>query len=419
MTELEACIRLQTAFGVASPVPGRIAASVPSIAEFLTAGRTEWTLSGLLTAAQLDRLEHTDGRAAEQILHQCEYYGYGAVGISERAYPQRLRMIRNAPAVLYIHGTLPQMDREAAIAMVGTREATPTGARVAWQLAHDMARQGAVIVSGGALGIDAAAHSGALRAGGRTVAVLGCGFRSNYLPQNARLREQIARTCALVSEYPPQAPVGPGSFPNRNRIISGLSLGVVVVEAGLRSGALITANDAAAQGRDVFAVPGNPLSGASAGVNQLIRTGAIAAFSADDVLSRYRTEFADVLRERPRDQETEAAQIQTELSADLPPDAAAEPTTLHSTKRPRRAAAAPAEPDEMPAAAEWTPPDCSPKAVQLWRALTAQPQPLDALAVAAGLSARDALAAITELELAQRIESLPGRQYASVSTAKG
>ncbi len=146
MTELEACIRLQTAFGVASPVPGRIAASVPSIAEFLTAGRTEWTLSGLLTAAQLDRLEHTDGRAAEQILHQCEYYGYGAVGISERAYPQRLRMIRNAPAVLYIHGTLPQMDREAAIAMVGTREATPTGARVAWQLAHDMARQGAVIV---------------------------------------------------------------------------------------------------------------------------------------------------------------------------------------------------------------------------------------------------------------------------------
>ncbi len=198
-------------------------------------------------------------------------------------YPSRLRTIYAAPPVLFVRGRLlPRDDR--AVAVVGTRRATHVGERIARQISEGLARSGVTVVSGLAVGIDGVAHRAAIDAGGRTIAVLASGPEIIYPPQHRGLAERIMECGALVTEFPPETAPEAYNFPRRNRIISGLSLGVVVVEAGERSGALITANHAADQGREVFAVPGSPTSPQSAGTNALIKQGAHVATCAQDVL---------------------------------------------------------------------------------------------------------------------------------------
>ena len=199
-------------------------------------------------------------------------------------YPPLLRSIYDAPPVLYLKGELTQIDRQWAVAIVGTRRSTAYGRQVAEMLAGDLARNGVTIVSGLARGIDAAAHAAALRAGGRTLGVLACGIDQVYPPEHDRLAQQIVERGALLCETPVGAAPEAGNFPARNRIISGLALGVIVIEAGERSGALITADRALEQGRDVFAVPGNILSRSSAGTNRLLQEGATLVRAVDDVL---------------------------------------------------------------------------------------------------------------------------------------
>jgi DNA processing protein len=199
-------------------------------------------------------------------------------------YPSRLRAIHSAPPVLYVRGTLEPED-EAAVAIVGSRRATAYGEEMAGELARELGRRGLTIVSGLARGIDAAAHRGALGVGARTVAVLGNGLDQTYPPEHRELAAEVAGSGALLSEFPlGTAPLRP-HFPRRNRIISGLSLGVVVVEAGVESGALITANHALEQGRDVFAVPGRVHARYSEGCNRLIKAGAKLVESWEDVLA--------------------------------------------------------------------------------------------------------------------------------------
>lgn len=198
-------------------------------------------------------------------------------------YPALLRQIDDPPALLFVRGSLLPADA-LAVAIVGSRHATAYGARVAWQLAHGLARAGYTIVSGLARGIDAAAHRGALDAGGRTIAVLGTGVLAVYPPEHAELALEITEAGALVSEQPPLAEPSRGAFPQRNRIISGLSLGTVVVQASDRSGALITARLAGEQGREVFAVPGPVDCRMSRGCHRLIRDGARLVESVDDIL---------------------------------------------------------------------------------------------------------------------------------------
>ncbi len=198
-------------------------------------------------------------------------------------YPERLHMINDPPPVLYIRGELRPAD-DWAVALVGTRKATAYGREVARLLATDLARAGVTIVSGLAKGIDTLAHRGAIDAGGRTLAVLGSGVDIIYPYENLRLAHEVVRHGALISEYPLGAAPEASNFPPRNRIISGLSRGVIVVEAGEQSGALITAAFAADQGRDVFAVPGSIFQRGSVGTNRLIRDGATPVLSADDVL---------------------------------------------------------------------------------------------------------------------------------------
>ena len=200
-------------------------------------------------------------------------------------YPPQLKSIAAPPPLLYVKGAFTPAD-QWAIAVVGTRRATAYGREVTRSLVSDLARSGVTIVSGLARGIDAAAHQAALDAGGRTLAVLGHGIDFIYPPEHRQLAEKIIEHGALVTDYPVSTPPEGGNFPPRNRIISGLSLGVLVVEGDVSSGAHITADFAAEQGRDVFAVPGNILQRASRLPNTLIQQGATPVLSAEDILEQ-------------------------------------------------------------------------------------------------------------------------------------
>lgn len=205
------------------------------------------------------------------------------ITIDDKEYPKNLRNIYDPPKVLYVNGALLESD-ETAIALVGSRRASQYGLEACERLAYELAMRGVTIVSGMARGIDSAAHRGALRAKGRTIAVMGGGHNHIYPPENEKLYNEIANTGAVITEYEDDFEPIPRNFPARNRIISGLSLGVVVVEAAKNSGALITANFAAEQGRTVFAVPGKISSHTSSGTNELIKDGARLVQSADDIM---------------------------------------------------------------------------------------------------------------------------------------
>ena len=225
-------------------------------------------------------------------------------------YPEALRNISDPPLTLYFRGELLPGDRHA-LGLVGTRKATSYGRDVAGQLAQDLARQGITVISGLAYGIDAAAHRGALKGGGRTLTVLGSGVDVIYPANHRQLAQEICRNGALISEYPPGTLPEGRNFPRRNRLISGLSLGILVVQAPLTSGAIITANIAGEQGREVFAVPGNILDPASAGCHRLIQDGAKLVTGVGDILDELnlawtRAESADVARQVVPANESEA-----------------------------------------------------------------------------------------------------------------
>ncbi len=201
----------------------------------------------------------------------------------DEGYPSRLREIEQPPPVLYVRGTLSEEDRWA-VAVVGTRRVTSYGRQVAEEIASFLAQNGVTVISGLARGVDAVAHRAALKAGGRTLAVLGSGVDRIYPPEHRALAEEIISRGALLSDYAPGTPPEGSNFPPRNRIISGLSMGVVVVEAGESSGALITAEFAADQGREVFAVPGTIFAPQSKGTNRLIQQGAHPVLHPRDIL---------------------------------------------------------------------------------------------------------------------------------------
>lgn len=244
-----------------------------------------------MQAARLDRRSIESLLNARREIHPEQEWqrvqdaGITALTWEDPDYPAALRQIDAAPPVLYVRGRITSQD-EWAVALVGTRRASTYGREVAHVLGSELARRGVTIVSGLALGIDTVAHRAALDAGGRTLAVLGSGLDQLYPPQNRGLAAAIAEQGAVISDYALGTRPDANNFPPRNRIISGLSRGVVIVEAGDRSGALITARFAADQGRDVFAVPGSILHPGSAGCNALIRQGATPALSVDDIMEQ-------------------------------------------------------------------------------------------------------------------------------------
>jgi len=214
-----------------------------------------------------------------------------AVSMNDPSYPEMLREIADAPVVLYMKGDILPQDRYS-IAIVGSRTMTVYGASVTERFSGDLATMGFTVVSGMARGIDSLAHKAAIKSGGKTIAVLGCGVDVPYPPENKTLMEKIASSGCVMSEFPPGTPPDKENFPRRNRLISGLSLGVLVIEAAAESGALITARYANDQGRTVFAVPGNITSRKSDGTNRLIREGAVPVRSAEEIVE----ELAPVLK---------------------------------------------------------------------------------------------------------------------------
>ncbi|PIU41777.1 MAG: DNA-protecting protein DprA [Candidatus Omnitrophica bacterium CG07_land_8_20_14_0_80_42_15] len=215
---------------------------------------------------------------------------------SDPKYPKNLRDTYDPPEVLYVNGELLPQD-EAAVALVGTRRPTYYGMQACEKLSYDLALYGITIVSGMARGIDTAAHRGALKAGGRTIAVLGSGHDNIYPKENKKLYEEITKSGAVVSEFPDDTPPYKWNFPQRNRVISGLSLGVVVIEAPKKSGALITVDFALEQGREVFAMPGKVNSLASEGTHQLIKDGAKLVENANDIIEELEIKLKKFLKE--------------------------------------------------------------------------------------------------------------------------
>lgn len=293
-------------------------------------------------------------------------HGVRAVPLGDPTYPDRLTSIPDPPPLLYLRGELTPADANA-VAVVGSRACSVYGKRATERIVGGLAAAGWTVVSGLARGIDGAAHRAALDAGGRTIAVLAGGLSKIYPPEHAELAEQVAGRGALVSETPMTVAPQPGMFPARNRIVSGLCRAVVVVEANERSGALITAEHALEQGREVFAVPGNIDSPASAGCLDLIRKGARLVRSADDVIE-------DVRGIAPPD----------------PPKAKAAAKQLPLMEAP--------------------PTGLDPVQQKVWDALT-QPRHADALARELGLAAGELAVVLMKLEMRKAVRRLPGNQY--------
>jgi DNA processing protein len=248
----------------------------------------EWRMSPALSRQQIERLTRCTLDDTKKIIDVCNKNQWSIITYDDPRYPERLREIVNPPAVLYVDGSLDGFESLAAVAIVGTRRASTYALKAAHIMAKGFAHCGGAVISGGALGVDSAAHRGALEAGGKTYAVLGCGFGTRYLDENEELRNQIkVSNGALITEYPPGAPATKYTFPMRNRIISGLSLGVLVVEAGEKSGSLITANYAAEQNRDIFAIPASIFDSNFLGTNLLIDDGATVATSPAVLVNAY------------------------------------------------------------------------------------------------------------------------------------
>lgn len=287
MDEIAYWVWFQQAFKFGSGKIKTINLICGSVKDFYNAGSCEWRNLGCFTNSEIANLNKSSMDEACKTIEKCSKLGYQILVFCDKEYPERLKNISNPPIVLYVKGEFPEIDKKLSIAIVGTRKATVYGVQMAFELAFDLSKKDAIIVSGGAVGIDRAAHKGALEASGKTIAVLGCGINVNYLYENSKLRQTISERGAVISEFPPDYPVVNYNFPIRNRIISGLSLGSVIIEAGEKSGSLITANAALEQNRDVFVVPVDMRTNVSKGTVALIRDGAKIVTSAEDILREY------------------------------------------------------------------------------------------------------------------------------------
>jgi DNA processing protein len=303
-------------------------------------------------------------RAVNEELKSLDALGISVIALSDPEYPSRLKTIHDPPPVLYVSGALSPVDQHA-IAIVGSRKATAAGRVFTEQLSRELASLGFTVVSGLARGVDAAAHRGALAAKGRTVAVLGCGLDRTYPPEHQALRKQVESSGAVIAELPLQSYPHGYHFPRRNRIISGMCLGVVVTEAALESGSLITARLAAEQGREVFAVPGFVKADTSRGPNGLIKQGAKLVEGVEDIL----TELLPQLE----------SGFLTRLTLRMTPQAA----------RP--------EPNELEH--------------RVFRCLTWEPIHIDDLIEQCGLSAAEVSGLLLGLELKGLLRQLPGHSY--------
>ena len=361
-------------------------------------------ISGLTDHA-LEGLLDKNLTQAEEILDTCDRKGLQILTFSDEHYPQRLKNIADPPIVLYYQGELPDFDNNALIAVVGTRKASPYGLAAAKRMGWQLAKCGGIVVSGMAFGIDGVAMQSALAAGGTVVGVLGCGADVVYPVSNRQLFADTAQFGCILSEFPPGTPPVSWNFPKRNRIMSGLSCGVLVVEAPEKSGALITAHQALEQGRDVFVVPGNIDVDTFVGSNRLLRDGGILASHGWDVLSEYEAQFPDKLHK-----DDEPVRLPREQSADLPKVAQKPRIPAKKEKSDKKVIDKPKQSSYSDVNKEQ--PRLSDSEKRIVSAIGATPRLVDDVIAETGMSAAQLLPLLTVLEVRGVIKRLPGRYIA-------
>ena len=364
------------------------------------AGESGWRQSGLfgdeISASKIHSLKNTPLKAGEDIYKLCLKENISVVTAEDEAYPKELLKISDYPAVLYVKGDISFLNDCLSVAVVGTRNPSTYGVEVCGRITKKLSEEGITVISGGALGIDSVAHKSAIDANGRTVLVLGCGHLGGYLPENEKLREAVAENGAVISEYPPLTKATTFTFPKRNRIISGLSKGVLVIEAGLKSGTLNTASHAISQGRDLFAVPGDVASGMYTGSNRLLTEGAKAVFAGEDII-RYYSDYIDFMNEEITGEEpfSRIDRIKEEKPKKARVSSKTKEETANNNKK------------NVKITAE----SVSVNGFLVYNLMSGKEMSLDDIVRESGLAVRKVLAALTELEMMSAVRLMEGGRY--------
>ena len=373
---------------------GKLLETLDDAKAFFQGGPELWRKSGLFSAQDLRRMEKTSLDRAAVILEECQKQDIRVISWLDEEYPRLLREIYAPPAVLYVKGSLAGLDQALTITAVGTREAIGYTRGVTGNLCYQLAQTGVVIISGCAQGIDEYAHRGTLKAGGRTIAVLGCGVDVNYPAANRELKEKILLSGgALVSELPPGTKPDGRYFPTRNRLLAGLGMGVLVTHAPTRSGSLITAELALEQGKEIFCLPPYNIYDASCtGVVPLLKEGAKPVYSVYSILEEYYPLYADRIN---------LAALPGESSGTASQKVADRPGYHHREAAARETVSAVVEPPARLNAFQR----------QVYDVLTGEPRPVDEIIDEAGLRPDQALATLSELEMMGLAAAHPGRRY--------
>lgn len=353
---------------------------------------SETTLSAMeeIPANVAKAISNKDLTAARKLIRECTEKRIGIVAYGDSAYPKKLRNIEDPPLVLFYRGFLPDWQGVPAIGVVGTRKASAVGMQTARKMGFELAASGALVVSGGADGIDTCALEGALQADRPVVAVLGCGVDVVYPAKNRELFLKIAKQGCILSEFWPGTPANAWNFPMRNRIISGLSSGILVVEAPARSGALNTARHAMDQGRDVFVVPGSVGQESCAGSNELLRERAMAAMCGWDILQEYESLYPDAVcrfaGKSPQHQKPEKKPIPDKNAIDIREESrysVINKTTIHLTE----------------------------EETQVMACVTPDPTPVDEIIAKLDMPAGRAMSLLTRLAIKGCVKSYPGKLF--------
>lgn len=350
-----------------------------------------------ITKRELERVHKISADDIYHILQRCGELGIEIIPYTSPRYPERLKSISNPPAVLYAKGKEIDIDGECSVTVVGPRVASDYGLKASFSLARRLAASGVLIVSGGAVGVDGMAHRGAVSVGAPTVAILGCGINYDYPKGNAALRDKISQNGILFSEYPPDFPPSKSTYPARNRLLSAISCGTVVIEAGITSGALITAGYAAEQGRDVFVIPGNPSLPQYEGSNKLLKDGAKPVLTAADVLEEYYPLFTQKIDLEAAANIKNGSRDYSEALLEI--NGADKKSQDIKTKTP---------PKEIVKQVDF---DLPSDAKAVYESIKTPEFTVDDAVVSSKLSPSAVLSALTELEIFGLITSLPGGRY--------
>lgn len=368
----------------------------------------EFFLDSGFKESQIDSFFSKNTSDAEKYLEYCEKNGIKIITYYDEAYPSQLREIEEPPAILFVKGELPPMRSCPTLGIVGTRECSPYGGKFAAGLAYELAQTGFIIVSGMARGIDTFAHKGALLAGGQTVAVLPSGVDIATPSSNAELYARICDSGAVVSEYLPKTQCRPYNFHMRNRVISGLSQGISVIETGLKGGSMITVRHALEQGKMIFAVPGSPGSKTSEGTNHLLRDGATLCTGSEDVISEYEIFFGQKF-ERPKRSAKISAEVPSpepqKVKNPAPVAKKSKPTAENVSHETKTESATSPVPKPVLYCA------LSEKEELVINALKDGPLSVDAVCDITGIIFPQAVSILNGFEMNGYVESLPGGNY--------